>query len=156
MKRPEFKTRKFLLRGEQQRQLLANALQHLPLDETHPLEVVIREEVKARTLDQNAAMWSGPLRDISEQAYVDGRSFSADAWNYHFKVLFLPEEFDPAQCKEGYCKWDYTPSGERVLVGSTTQLTVRGFAIYLQQVEAYGANLGVLFHANPRQTGRQA
>lgn len=36
-------------------------------------------------------------------------------------------------------------------MGSTKDLTVRGFALYLQQVEAYGATeLGVRFHANPR------
>jgi hypothetical protein len=49
------------------------------------------------------------------------------------------------------------PSGERVLIGSTTQLTVRGFAQYLTRVEAYGAQeLSVEFHANPRESREAA
>ena len=62
------------------------------------------------------------------------------------KSDFLPEEFEEGITKEGYRKWDYTSSGDRFLVGSTTDLTVKGFAIYLQQVEAFGANLGVMFN----------
>lgn len=156
MKRDQLKTRKILLRTELQRQTAIKALSSLPLDEAHPLEVVFREEVKVRKPDQNSAMWSGPLKDISEQAYVDGRTYSDVVWHEHFKELFLPEDFDPELCKEGYRKWDFTPSGKRVLVGSTTELTVRGFALYLQQVEAFGANLGVEFHANPNDIRRAA
>lgn len=38
--------------------------------------------------------------------------------------------------------------GERILIGSTTQLTTGGFSDYLEQVYSYGANLGVLFTAS--------
>ena len=97
-------------------------------------------------------MWAGPMVDIAEQGYVDGRTFTAEVWHEHFKREYLPEEYDPTLCKEGYRKWDYTPKGERVLVGSTTDLTVRGFALYLQQIEAYARiELGVQFHASPRK-----
>jgi len=70
--------------------------------------------------------------------------------------MFLPDESlfsTPEQraeiVKDSYRKYDTRPDGKRVLVGSTTELTVKGFAIYLQQVEAYGANLGVIYSANP-------
>lgn len=140
-----------LLRDESVRESALAAIRNAPLDADKPLEFLLREEVKARKPDQNALMWAGPLRDIAEQGYVEGRTFSADVWHEHFKREFLPEEYDPELCKEGYRKWDYTPKGERVLVGSTTQLTVRGMAMYITQVEAYGASeLGVRFHASPR------
>lgn len=148
--RSTYQTRKFLLDSDYQRDTAIAVLRNVPIDPGYPLECLIREEVKARKPDQNSLMWAGALSDIAEQGYVKGRTYSAEVWHEFFKREFLPEEFDQEQCKEGYRKWDYTPDGERVMVGSTKKLTVRGFAIYLTQVEAYGASLGVRFHANPK------
>jgi hypothetical protein len=156
MKREKFQTRTIFLRGQQQRDTLYSLVSMLPLDAKKPLEVVIREEVKPRKLDQNALMWAGPLKDIAEQAYLNGRTYSAEVWHHYFKTLYLPEEVDPELCKEGYRKWDYSPTGDRVLVGSTTQLTVKGFSDYLEQIYAEGAILGVEFHANPNELRRAA
>ena len=151
MDRIEYRIRKFRLVGDGPRESAIAALRNAPLDADKPLECVIREEVKERKLDQNALMWVGPLADIAEQGYVNGRTYAADVWHEFFKREYLPEEFDPALCKEGYRKWDYMPDGSRVMVGSTTQLTVKGFAQYLTKVEAYARiELGVQFHANPK------
>lgn len=147
MSRPKFQTRQLFLRSDQQRGILMALIPNLPLDDQNPLEVVIREPVKARGMDQNALMWVGPLADIAEQAWVGGRQYSAEVWHEAFKRDYLPEEFDPELTKEGYRKWDYMPNGERVLVGSTTQLTKRGFSQYLTQIEAFGSGLGVQFGA---------
>lgn len=158
-KRPTFSTRIIRLVD---RPILARALaavSNAPIDPERPIELVLREEKKTRKLDQNALMWAGPLRDIAEQAWVDGRQFTAEVWHEWAKREYLPEDDDPdlsLLAKDGYRKWDYDPSGERVLVGSTTQLTVRGFALYLQQLEAHGASLGVQFHAAPDRYGRAA
>lgn len=120
------------------------------------MELEIREEKKARGLDQNSAMWVGPLADIAEQAWVEGRQYADVVWHELFKRKYLPELDDPeledlVQNPETYRKWAEDPeTGERILIGSTTQLTRKGMTRYLTQVEAYGANLGVLFHANPR------
>ena len=152
MMRQKFPTRKILLRGETQRATALAALASAPLDPDKPIEFLLREEVKARKLDQNAAMWAGPLKDIEEQAYVQGRTYSRQVWHEYFKEKFLPEQFDPELCKEGYRKWDTKPDGQIILVGSTTQLTVKGFRDYLRQVEAYAATeLGVVFTASPRE-----
>ena len=147
MKRPPFETRTFRLVGADQRARLIALVENLPLDAAKPLEVVIREEKKKRTPDQNALYWSGPLREIAEQAWVRGRQYSADVWHEHLKREFLPDP-DRADCdyshiKDGYVKWSAMPNGSRVLIGSTTGLTVRGMAAYLEQVYAYGASLGV-------------
>lgn len=150
--REEYPTRKIRLVGDAQRALAHRLIDNAPIDPVNPLEFVIREEVKARKKSQNDLMWAGPLADIAEQAYVNGRTYAAKVWHEYFKELFLPEEFDPAQCREGYQKWDYKPDGSRLLVGSTTKLTRKGFARYLTQVEAHAANeFGVVFTANPRQ-----
>ena len=149
MKRQPFQTRTFRLVGTDQRARLIALVENLPIDFAKPLEVVIREEKKARKLDQNALYWAGPLRDIAEQAWVRGRQYSADVWHEHLKREFLPEpdraDCDDSHIKEGFAKWATTPGGDFVLVGSTTGLTVRGMAAYLEQVYAYGASLGVQF-----------
>lgn len=151
MSRDRYPTRSIRLAGEQQREMAARLLANAPLDDKKPLEFVLREEIKIRKMDQNALMWVGPLKDIAEQAYVGGRTFSDIVWHEFFKVEYLPEQFDERYTKPGYQKWAFTPKGDRVLVGSTTELTVSGFAIYLEKVMAYGAGLGVMFHANPRE-----
>ena len=150
MSRSPYPTRRIRLLAETQRELAIAALMNAPLDAERPLEWVLREEVKLRKQDQNALMWVGPLADIAEQGYVGGRTYSAEVWHEMFKREYLPEEYDPELCKEGYRKWDQTPKGDRVLVGSTTELTKKGFSVYLTQVEAYGAvQLGVQFRARP-------
>ncbi len=157
--RPAFKTRTIRLVGEQQAEVAYAALRHAPIDPERPLEMILREEKKTRRPDANAAMWAGPLRDIAEQAWVKGRRYSAETWHEFYKREYLPDVDDPEidlLVRDGYRKWDTDPGGERVLIGSTTQLTVRGMAIYMQQVEAHGANLGVQFHVAPgKYEGRE-
>ena len=89
---------------------------------------------------------------------MQGRTYSDVIWHEMFKEKFLPDETTfqtPEQraemVKEKYRKYDTRPDGKRVLVGSTTELTIKGFAIYLQQVEAFCANLGVIYSANPNE-----
>ena len=126
---------------------------NLPVDGS--VEIVIRKASKVRTPDQNSAMWAGPLRDIEEQAWVAGRQYKADTWHEQFKREFLPEgdeEDIDKLAKQGYRKWDYTPKGDRVLVGSTTDLLTRGMALYMQRLEAYAqTELGVHLHVNPKR-----
>ena len=149
--RPKYTTRTFLLRDERVRENLLNMVRNLPLDDKKPLQIVVREEVKQRKLDQQALLFAGPMRDLAEQAWLNNRQFSVETWHRFCKEKFLPEEFDPEQCLENYQKWDIDPEENRVLVGSTKQLTVRGYSNYLEQVFAFGAALGVVFHANPNE-----
>ena len=117
------KPQTIVLVGEPQRSLAMRRLESIPVGAEPLLEVVFREHKDARGLDQNAAMWSGPLRDISEQAWVNRQQFSAEAWHEHFKGEFLPEDDDPELdelVKDGYRKWTVLPTGDRALTGSTT------------------------------------
>ncbi len=155
-KRETYPTKTILLRTDQQRDLAFNAIRNAPLDDSKPLQFLLREKPKVRGMDANSRMWVGTLADIAEQGYVEGRTYSADVWHEQFKREFLPESFDPALCMDGYRKWDYTANGERVLVGSTTKLTKAGFAQYLTQVEAFGSGLGVRFTESPRGRGQYA
>ncbi|MEN6540875.1 MAG: recombination protein NinB [Mizugakiibacter sp.] len=145
----KFPTRIIDIKGDQQRDTICTLARNVP----NGVQVVFREPVKVRKLDQNALMWVGPLKDIAEQVWLDGRQFSAEVWHEHFKRLYLPEEGDPDLAElvkdhETWRKWDVTPSGDRVCVGSTTRLTVKGFSVYLEQVYAFGAQQGVMFRAS--------
>lgn len=152
---PKFTTRVYRLIGEDQRRAAAALLANLPMDAKAPLEVVFREPPKGRSLDQNALMWAGPLRDIEEQAWLAGRQFRAEVWHEYFKEQYLPDESElqpdelakRVKDAEKYRKWDVSPSGRRILAGSTTELTKFGFSEYLEQVLAEGAGLGVRFSA---------
>jgi hypothetical protein len=134
------------MRTEQARESAIALIRNLPLDDLRPIMVTVEEFKKSRKLDQNALMWGGPLKDISEQAWLEGRQYSDEIWAHYFKEQFLPDEFDEELCMPGYEKWNFDPAGGRVLVGSTTKLTVKGFAQYLESVYAFGANLGVIYH----------
>ncbi len=151
MTAPRYMTRTVRLDTPDRKRLFMLAVESAPLF----VEGVIREPVKARKLDQNALMWAGPLKDLSQQAWVQGRTYSPEVWHEHMKRANLPEgdeeEFARlVKSPETYRKWDHTPDGERGLVGSTTQLTVYGMSQYLEQLYAFGAGLGVMFSAGPR------
>jgi len=150
--RPKFPTRTILLRTEQQREQALALLKHVPLDDKKPLELVVSEQQKKRGPDANSLMWAGPLRDLAEQGWLEQRRYSAEAWHELAKREFLPEEYDPELCLKGYRKWERLPgSDERILVGSTTMLTVKGMALHIEQLHALGGSLGVQFHANPNE-----
>lgn len=54
MMRAKYQTRTILLRTRQQADLAVAAIQNAPLDAENPLEVVIREQVKGRNLEQSS------------------------------------------------------------------------------------------------------
>lgn len=163
MTRDKVPTRQWLLRDEVIRIRLHTWIDNLPIDPEHPVEILVREEVKKRKLTLNALMWAGPLADIERDGWVQGRQFRAEVWHEHFKELFLPDEmapdFDPTHVLDGYRKWDIDPwKGTRVLVGSTTQLTDKGMREYLLKMEAEAATeYGVTFTDQSLEpTGRSA
>lgn len=141
----DYLQRTFRLIGKSQIEVAINAIQNAPIDSEYPLEVIIRKEQKSRSLNANALMWAGPLNDIAQQAWVHGRQYSALIWHEYFKEKFLPEFPDPKFTKEGYKKYEETPDGRRVLVGSTSKLTKFGFSNYMEYIYSYGAELGVRF-----------
>lgn len=143
--RAKYASRPFRLVGADTVERAIAAIRNAPIDMLRPLEVLIRELPNGRKPDQQALLFAGPMRDISEQAWFEGRQYSVETLHEYCKRQFLPEDLDPEQCLEGYMKWDVDPSGERILVGSTKQLTVSGFSSYLEQVFAFGAAMGVQF-----------
>lgn len=152
MPKVKFKQIKILLRTRRQVESLLSIVPHLPLDESHPLEVVIREEVKGRGFDANAYYWLR-LGEIAEQAWFNGRQYISDVWHEYCKRHIMPDEITT---KDGEIrsKWTETPDGELTVI-STTVLEKSSFHEYTTAVEAFGASLGVKFSANPRDRYNQ-
>ncbi len=143
-KRGKYPTRRFLIRSAQQKDLACRVISQLPEDWDRPVEVVVREQPRQRNLEQNSLMWVA-LTDISQQVYLGGRTYDADCWHEYCKRAFLPESPEEGMVLESYQKWAFLPNGDRVLRGSTTDLTKKGFSRYLEQIYAFGAQQGVQF-----------
>lgn len=95
--------------------------------------VVIKAGPPVRTKAQNRRYWgNGVLKQIAEQAVVNGRLYGAEVWHEQFKRQFI-----------GVTE---LPCGQ-VVGMSSTKLTTAEFRDFCDQVEAYAATeLGVTFH----------
>ena len=105
-------------------------------------EVRIRTEEAEdeRSLKQNAFMWAVVLREMSEQARINGERFTAEAYHELMKRMFLGYEF----------KRITIAGRKRKAVSkqlrSTTRLSVKRMSDYLDKVMAFAAtDLGVVF-----------
>jgi len=106
-----------------------------------PLAVQITD-AKAKRSTQANRYYRAVLQQIEEQAWVEGRQFSADAWHEMFKRQFIGFIDLPGGGVQGQ---------------SSTTLNTEEFNIYTQRVEAYAATeLGVQFVELAEPTGRIA
>lgn len=93
-----------------------------------PLAVHVTEYKARRNSAQNRLYWA-LLRDISEQAWVDGKQYSSEAWHSYFAGQYIGRE--------------ETPGGGFIAI-STTTLSVHEFADYVTRIQAYAATeLGI-------------
>lgn len=142
MTRDKYQTRTIRLTGQTRLQTARAILDNVPLDPEHPLEMVVREEVKKRGLDQNGYYFMR-IGEMAEQAWVLGQRYSKEAWHEYAKKNIMPEEIITKD-GEVRSKWEPTPDGGMAVI-STAQLERGCFAEYTTAVEAYGAGLGVQF-----------
>ena len=94
---------------------------------------VLTVSLRKRTKAQNRRYWgNGVLKQIADQATVNGRLYSAETWHELAKRKFI-----------GVIE---LPSGE-VIGKSSADLTTAEFCEFCDQVEAYAAtHLGVTFY----------
>lgn len=96
-----------------------------------PLAVTVNEHKKKRSNEQNKRLWS-MLNEIAEQAWVNGKRFSADAWHEHFKRTLIGME--------------ELPDGSMIGI-STTTLNVSEFGEYMEKIASCAASeFGIEFH----------
>jgi hypothetical protein len=81
----------FVLREETHAQALWSFLKNnwnVMAWEGKPLAVTVSEHKAKRSAEQNKLYWSR-LNEIAEQAWIDGKRFSADAWHEYYKQKFI-------------------------------------------------------------------
>lgn len=88
---------------------------------------------RKRTPKQNRRYWgNGVLKQIAEQAVVNGKMYSAEIWHEQFKRQFIG--------------FEELPNGQ-IIGKSSTELKTIEFCEFCDQVEAYAAtNLNVTFY----------
>lgn len=100
-----------------------------------PLRVIITEEDRDRLDEQIAYYFGVVIKAMHEQAWVEGRQFSKEAWHEHMARRFLP------------AKEIILPDGEVILKRASIargQIGVKAMAAFTQEVEAFAATeLGV-------------
>lgn len=104
--------------------------------------VIVQPEEDAKTIQQNKFYWGVVLREISEQAKIEGQRYTVDAWHELFKRQFLPRTV----------KRTHVAGKKRPVItttiGSTKGLSIKKMTAYLEQVMAFAqTDLGVKFSA---------
>lgn len=147
--RNKYEQRKILLASEMTRETAIQLLRNAPIDPVKPIEVVIREQVKARSNDANSYYWL-VLNQISEQGWINGKSYSSECWHEYAKRNLMS---DIVVTKDGVSrsKWEECPDGSMSVI-STTQLEKSCFADYITTLEAWASReIGVKFSTNRKE-----
>ena len=99
-------------------------------------QLVLTCKLRTRTTKQNKRYWSrGVLKQIAEQAVVNGRQYSAEVWHELMKKKFI-----------GLVE---LPDGS-VIGQSSRDLSTTQFGEFCEQVEAYACTeLSVVFYDLP-------
>ena len=139
--------RVIFIKDEQAKTMALNLLRNLPFG---GLDIIVAPHKEKRTLSQNAYLWAAVMADITQQAWFKGRQYSQPIWHQYFKQEFMPDMSNSdlailVKDFETYEKWMPMPDGTLKCVASTTQLTKKGMAIYLENIYAFGSELGVHF-----------
>lgn len=135
--------RTFVLRDAAVTKLLwnfikANAADMAARDE--PLEVRISIWKPKASDAQRALIWV-INEQIAQGAWVGGRRYDAETWHEQAKRDLLPDE-----TRKGVKKWRTLANGDRVLNMSTEHLDREEKTVYINELLAYAANLGVSVH----------
>ena len=99
-------------------------------------QLVLTCKLRTRTTKQNKRYWSrGVLKQIAEQAVINGRQYSAEVWHELMKKKFI-----------GLVE---LPDGS-VIGQSSRDLSTTQFGEFCEQVEAYACTeLSVVFYDLP-------
>lgn len=95
------------------------------------VRICVQQHEEDRTLQQNRYYWGVVLKDVSDQASIDGQRWAVEAWHELFRRQFI-----------GMAIKKVTVAGRKKKVvirslRSTKDLKVRAFSLYLDQIIAF-------------------
>jgi len=144
--RNKIETRSVLLKSPLQQHLLISLVNTLPLEQDNPIEVLIREQPKDRTLDQNR-YYHWRVTSITKDGWFHKKQWPHDTWHTFLGKHIMPEEITTKD-GEVRSKWIEGIDGELQVI-STKLLEKKCFADYITLCEVFGAEeLGVQFPVN--------
>lgn len=122
----------FVLRGPSDAQQCVGFMKEnagAAVERGKPLRVVVTAEDRTRTPEQNARYWGrAVLGTIAEQVWIEGQQFDSETWHENLAEKFCP--------RIEYRRTDGTIGSRRK---STSEMGVKEFSEYVQQVEMYAA-----------------
>lgn len=124
-----------LIRSEQQKEVLASKIANLPVDSERPIQIVISEQTKKRTLPQNNTMW-GMLGDISKQVEWYGMMLLDHEWKDIFTASLKKQKVAPG-----------LDGGFVVLGTHTSEMNVQEMIDMITLMQAFGVEKNVKFKA---------
>lgn len=108
------------------------------------MQITVCQAEDDRTVAANRYYWGVVLKEISEQAKIEGSTYMAEAWHELFKRQFLGYQIEKVVVAGSKRK------RVRRSLRSTARLKVRAWHKYLDQVMAYAVtDLGVEFSEPP-------
>jgi hypothetical protein len=122
-----------ILRTERNLAHAMHELSGIKLDEDHPMQMVISEYRKDRTLAQNRLYWKWMGEISLGHMQATGEQHAPDVWAEYFKRQFLPVKF-------------YTVRNIMIeKQPSTRELTTKEFSDYLERIDHFAADdLGIV------------
>ena len=132
-KRTPYPTRSILITSEKSLETVAQVLRYLPIDNKKPIEIVIREKVKNRTLSQNRLMhkWFSSIANFAFES--TGIKHSEKKWKWFFKDLYLGYESEEM------------PNGRYVSqLRSTADCSTKELTEFLEKIDMHCVEMGLI------------
>ena len=107
------------------------------LEADSPIRLIVTTQEEKRRSEQNRYYWKCVIGSIADQIWVDGKQFSKDAWHELLAGMYGAKEDIRL------------PNGQITTKRlSTTEMSVKQFSKYIDDVIKYGASEhGVMFPA---------
>jgi len=119
---------RYTIINERVRGAVQTVVESLPIDNSHPYVVEIKQRATKRSLDQNALLWK--WYDVIRQHVGDttGEHYSAEQLHEWFKAKFLPSRVVSVAGESVRCR------------ATTTKLTVAEMHDYMEMIDRYCAD----------------
>ena len=145
MKRQKFDERVVYCRTLENVEYAKELLDHVPLDTDKPIQMVLREIPRTRSIPLNS-YFHMRCSEVAEQVWVGEppRQFAMEAWKEYFGRNVMPEIVELADGTL-VSKWVESPDGNMSII-STARLSHECLCDYTTMVEAHASYMyGVRF-----------
>ncbi len=149
------KPHQIIIRSQADAKRAQAIIQHAEIDAEHPIEVVVRPYVRTRSQEQNKCYWKW-LAIISEETGQDVESLHFEMKRRYLAPILRRD--DPVFAERVDAVINFRAIGQHeaadcmrshlVDMMSTSGLKVKQFMEYLNEIERFGAEYGIVLDTN--------